>query len=379
MLALFIWGVFCANCIAQGATHNFGNFKIHNNGTIGFHDDLINDGITDDNEGLAGFYNTQNLTISGAFRPIFEDIEILVADNLFLEVGIGITNNGNFILGDVITPRNQLDITLDFINTAFYTGETNSTKINGYSSITNKQNFNFPLGEFDKLRPLELFSENINALAKSAYFFEDPNFPSTFSSGFNTSTKTDILTSISSYEFWDLDAAIPSRIQIQWDTDSNLGEFVDEIENLRIVGWNTQNQIWENLGGNSITGDFDAGAISSDTFIPDDYTVISFGSSLSANNLSLDNYLLTPDGDGTNDFLHFEAISLSPTNNSLTVFNRWGRLVYSANGYQNNFEGISDNSFTIAPNTKLPDGVYFYILKLDDINLIHQGFLAISN
>ena len=57
---------------AQQAFHNFGNVQIHDQGQMGFHIDLINDGDFDDNLGLAGFYNTQNaLFVSGANQPIF--------------------------------------------------------------------------------------------------------------------------------------------------------------------------------------------------------------------------------------------------------------------------------------------------------------------
>jgi len=375
-ILFFLWfvGIHC-----QEPSHNFGNLKIHDGGSVGFFHDFINDGITDDNKGIAGFYSDNNIIISGAFRPIFNDMEVVVNDDLIIDVGVGITNNANFVLGDVKTPRNLVDVNLDFITNAFYTGDTNLTKVDGYAGASAKQNFVFPIGDADKLRPLELFSENVNTMAKSAYFFEDPNFPSTFITSFNTNNTNDILTAVSTFEFWDLDTDILSRIRLTWDSDSNLGAFVDAFENLRIVGWHTQNAIWENLGGNNIVGDYDAGEIVSDLFVPDDYSIITFGSSLSSDNLTLDNYHLSPDGDGTNDVLYFEALSLSPVNNSLHIYNRWGRLVYSAEGYQNNFEGISENSATIAPNTKLPDGVYFYILKLRDINLVHQGYLALTN
>lgn len=377
--SLIICMLFLASLHGQEALHNMGNLKIHDQGAIGFHHDLINNGFTDDNLGIAGFYSTSNITVSGAFRPIFNDIEVVVENDLILQVGMGVTNNSNFVLGDVRTPRNLPDVNLDFISNAFYTGESNLTKVDGYAAATNKLNFSFPIGDFDKIRPLELNSEATNTTAKSAYFFEDPNFPSTFATSFDTAIRTDILITVSTYEFWDLDTNVPSRIRLSWDVDSNLNSFIDEIENLRIVGWHTQNAIWENLGGNSITGDFDTGDLTSDVFVPDDYSIITFGGSLSSENLSLDNLLLTPNGDGTNDFLHFDAISLSPENNSLKIFNRWGRLVYATNGYQNDFAGISDNNFTISPNSKLPDGVYFYILELEDINVLHQGYFAIRN
>ncbi len=365
------------NALAQEPVHNYGNLKIHDNGAVGFHYDFINDGVSDDNKGLAGFYNSNSILISGAFRPIFQDMEIVVNNNLFLDVGVGITNNSNFVVGNVFTPRNLLDITLDYIDDAFYTGETDTTKVDGYSGITNKANFVFPIGDAGKLRPLEIFSTATDTEAKSAYFFEDPNNPSTFSLQFNTNERTDILTAVSTYEFWDLDADISSRIKLSWDADSNLNTFVDAIENLRIVGWNTQDGIWENLGGNSITGDFNSGELTSDLFIPDDYSAITFGGSLSTDNIDLGNYLVTPNDDGINDVLYFDAVALSP-NNELKIFNRWGRQVYYAENYENTFNGKANQNFVVVSNKNLPDGIYFYILTLKDIGIKHQGFLSLN-
>ncbi|WP_430906274.1 gliding motility-associated C-terminal domain-containing protein [Maribacter sp. 2-571] len=366
-----------AGAWAQEPLHNFGNFKIHSEGAIGFHNDFINDGISDDNSGLAGFYNENDLIISGAFRPIFEDMEIVVTQDLFLEVGVGVTNNSNYIVGNVFTPRSLTDISHDFINDAFYTGAEDNTKVDGYAASNGKQRFLFPIGDADKLRPLELFSENTTTRAKCAYFLEDPNTPSTFPVSFDTAQRTDILTGVSTYEFWDLDSSETVRIALTWDNASNLGTFISRVADIRIVGWNTQNGTWENLGGNTITGTLAEGELRSDPFVPDDYSAITFGSSLSTDSIDLGNYLVTPDGDGVNDVLYFDAISLSP-NNELQIFNRWGRLVYTAQNYENTFDGNSNGTAIVRSQKRLPDGIYFYILTLSDIGIKHQGFLSLN-
>lgn len=374
---ILIGMLFGINCFAQDPVQNFGNFKIHENGAIGFHNNFINNGITDENEGLAGFYNDDSTFISGAFKPVFKDIEVLVNNNLFLEVSMGITNNSNFILGNVVTPRNNLDINLEYINNAFYNGETATAKVDGYSSINNIQNFMFPIGVDQQLRPLKLTSTNINNSAKSAYFKENPNNPTTFDISFNTENRTDILLAISNEEFWDLDGSIPSKVTLTWNSESSLSSFIDDLSNLRIVGWNTALAIWEDLGNTDSSGDFEIGEITSDVFLPDDYSIITFGGSLSLSTVNLDNYLLTPNGDGINDYLHFEAVSLSP-NNKLRIFNRWGRSVYEADNYKNLFNGQANVKNLVNSNKKLPAGVYFYIINLYDIGLKHQGYMYIE-
>ena len=307
ILVLMIIGLVSNFSFGQNVIQNLGNLKIFDGGQMGFHIDLTNDGSFDQNGGLAGFYSNDTRTISGAFRPIFKDIEVVATNDLILKVGIGVTNNSNFILGDIYTPRNSLDINVDFINDAFYTGEENLTKIDGYSAITNKSNFIFPIGYDDKIRSLELNSENINQTAKSAYFFEDPNAPNSFIGNYNTENRADILTAVGDIEFWDLDGNEPSKVKLTWDAESEINTFVDEIENIRVVGWNKTENLWENLGNTTMTGDFSSGSITSDTFIPDDYTIITFGNSLSLRNITLENYFLSANGDGINDFLSVDT------------------------------------------------------------------------
>lgn len=363
--------------MSQFSFHNFGNIKMHEEAQIGFHENLINDGSFDENLGLAGFYNNDIAFVSGAFKPVFHDLEIMVTNSLFLEVGLGVTNNSNFVLGNVVTPRNLIDINLEYRNQAFYTGESDVNKVDGYSAINNKQSFTFPIGTDQRLRPLQLSSNSINNSAKSAYFEENPNSPSTFNSGFNTENRADILLAISEREFWDLDADVPSKVSLTWDTQSDLSNFLDELENLRVVGWNKISELWEDLGATDLNGDFNSGTITSDIFVPDDYSVITFGGSLSKQSITLGDYLLTPNGDGINDFLELQAVSLSP-NNRLRIFNRWGRSVYEEENYTNLFDGNANVSGVFNTSKKLPAGVYFYIINLLDIDFVHQGYLYID-
>ncbi|PKB43355.1 gliding motility-associated-like protein [Cellulophaga sp. RHA19] len=380
MKHILFYIAFCISSIvvSQNVAQNIGNMKIFNNGQMGFHIDLVNDGNFDQNEGLAGFYGNDTRTISGAFKPIFNDMEIIVTNDLFLNVAVGITNNNNFILGDVVTPRTATDVNLDFTNYAFYNGDANLTKVDGYAAIANKNNFMFPIGDVNKIRSLYIDSETSNNTAKSAYFYEDPNSPSTFSKTFDTNNFADILTAISTYEFWHLEANTNSKITLTWDTDSNIEDFVDSIDDLRIVGWNKALNIWENLGNTEISGDFNSGSITSNTFVPNNYDIITFGSSLSIESTNFDNYFISPNNDGVNDYLYFEEVALSPKNNNLKIYSRWGRIVYDKNSYDNTFGGNANVSGIVKAANALPDGVYFYVLSLRDVNVVHQGYIYLG-
>lgn len=364
--------------LGQETLQNFGNLKVHNEGALGFHHNLINNGFSDDNQGLVGFFSENNIAVSGAFRPIFKDLEIMVNTDLILDVGIGVTNNTNFILGDVFTPRNELDINLDYINAAFYNGNQNSAKIDGYSAITNKLFFNFPIGDSERLRPLYISSTSEPLNAKSAYYFETTGTSSFIDTSFITLNKENIIVSLNTHEFWDLDSATESLVRLTWDDRSAIENLANELQNIRVIGWHTGDQIWKDLGHTSFNGDFQAGWVQSKAFIPDEYSILTLGGGMSAEDVTFENVILTPNNDGINDYFIIEGTAISP-NNILKVFNRWGKAVFQQENYENNFNGKSNLGVVLGKNKTLPPGVYFYIIELEDIDVIHQGYLYITD
>ena len=70
----------------------------------------------------------------------------------------------------------------------------------------------------------------------------------------------------------------------------------------------------------------------------------------------------SPNGDNTNDRFVIENIESYPQN-SLTIFNRWGNVVFQKSPYthDNAWDGTSDVS-AVAFGTMVPEGTYYYIL-----------------
>ncbi|WP_300021928.1 gliding motility-associated C-terminal domain-containing protein [uncultured Maribacter sp.] len=98
--------------------------------------------------------------------------------------------------------------------------------------------------------------------------------------------------------------------------------------------------------------------------------------------ISVINEIITPDGDGTNDEFLIDNIESYP-NNTVQVYNRWGVLVYEMSGYNNvtnTFKGVSNGRVTISTDSKLPVGVYFYVIKYNNNgdNLDKAGYLYIN-
>jgi len=75
------------------------------------------------------------------------------------------------------------------------------------------------------------------------------------------------------------------------------------------------------------------------------------------------NYIIpggfSPNGDGVNDVFEIQNLESYP-NNTLTIINRWGDVVYHAEPYQNDFNGKANKGMRIGGGT-VTDGTYFYV------------------
>ncbi len=69
--------------------------------------------------------------------------------------------------------------------------------------------------------------------------------------------------------------------------------------------------------------------------------------------------VLTPNGDGQNETWWIEGVSFFPEN-TLEIYDRWGEMVYRTQAYANDWSGTRNDG------SALPEGVYFYILEMDD-------------
>lgn len=80
---------------------------------------------------------------------------------------------------------------------------------------------------------------------------------------------------------------------------------------------------------------------------------------------------ITPNNDGTNDYFMIDKIEDYETN-SLTVFNRWGNVVYKASPYKNEWNGKSKSGHD------LPDEVYYYLLDYGNGEKPDSGYILIK-
>ncbi|MEH6621140.1 gliding motility-associated C-terminal domain-containing protein [Maribacter arcticus] len=382
---IYILLLFLSDLVSgQTALYNNGNLRIHEGGSIGFHTNLINESPLDNNLGLAGFYGTQLLTVSGSLTPQFYDVEIALENDLQLALGINNSNNTNFILGNIHTPLTQPSIYYTFLDNSFYTGENDFSKIEGYAAITNQQDFAFPIGDSQFIRPLIINSESINLFAKGAYFYENADNPISFLNSYDT-FETDLdVESVSTNEFWRLEGTIPSNVTLSWNPRSAMAGLTDDATTIIPVGWSKNSQRWINLVGSTPVGSLNEGFITTTSFIPDDYEIITLGASkapyepLSKDVINLDNFFVSVNGDGINDSFYVAELE-EYDSNFVQIYDRYGLKVFEMANYTDEFNGFSNlNNIPFGAEKGLPVGVYFYTIDLPGEDLSFQGFLYLA-
>ena len=76
---------------------------------------------------------------------------------------------------------------------------------------------------------------------------------------------------------------------------------------------------------------------------------------------------ISPNGDGSNDFLDLTAYDVR----HLSIFNRYGKKVYSRANYSNEWYGQTDNG------DELPDGTYYFVIEFNNIET-KSGWIYIN-
>ncbi|MDC6384339.1 gliding motility-associated C-terminal domain-containing protein [Flagellimonas taeanensis] len=387
-LHLIAFLLFAHFAVAQSALHHAGNMRVHfggSNSGLGLHTNFTNNAPFEQNEGLVGFYGNSSIQVRGNTIPTFRDVEFMATSEIFLHIPVQVQNNANFIEGNVNTPTDDQTVYLNFMEHGFSASENDDSKVTGFAAVNNRDFFRFPVGDHHQLRTLTMESEGSTPLAVCAYFFEDPSTPLSVPGAFDVEEKVRDIGTVTNREFWIFQSDVPAKATISWNTRSALGLIPNAtLEAIIVVGWSKSSNQWVIIGNSAISGDVTEGFVTSETFVPSDYAAITFGTiplptdTFAVNNPTLGNYFLSPNGDGVNDFLVIDNMDESP-NNSLRIFNRLGQKVFEKINYTNEFRGDSNTgSFVMSQDVGLPEGIYYYLVTLDDLNLQYTGFLFLD-
>ncbi|WP_435261650.1 invasin domain 3-containing protein [Tenacibaculum sp. nBUS_03] len=86
----------------------------------------------------------------------------------------------------------------------------------------------------------------------------------------------------------------------------------------------------------------------------------------------------SPNGDGKNDVWRILPNILTKyPDNSLNVFNRQGNLVYKAEPYKNDWDGVSNGKIIISNDTKLSIGAYYFVFNTGK-DKVYKGWVYIN-
>jgi len=86
--------------------------------------------------------------------------------------------------------------------------------------------------------------------------------------------------------------------------------------------------------------------------------------------------ILTPNGDGDNDFFVIPELDKYP-NNQLSIYDRLGNLVFQQTSYVNTFDGSANRSSALSTtNSQLPIDTYFYIVEVNGVPF-QSGYIFI--
>lgn len=362
-----------------------GALQLHSGGNLGIHTNLNNDGfITAEDQTLIGLYGINALIYTGDEPLSAYDLELLNNEGLFVNEDIEIRNNLNLVEGIIVTNNNVLFPKITLINDAFYAGEGNTTHVVGFVGMQGKSDFTFPVGNGVSLRSLTYEANSKVTASNCAYFSENPSSPASYNANFNTETLSRGIGQVTSYEFWVLTGNQNGQVTLSWDTNSRLDEIANIPEDLIVVGWNISSNQWTSLGRTAVGGDLDEGFIVSETFMPNDYAAITFGinplptDTFAVNVPTLGDYFISPNNDGINEFLVFDFIEGIETNQTF-IFNKFGQKVFEQENYTNQFNGTANTgSLYFRKQLGLPEGVYYYMVKLPTENLEYFGIIYLD-
>jgi gliding motility-associated-like protein len=78
----------------------------------------------------------------------------------------------------------------------------------------------------------------------------------------------------------------------------------------------------------------------------------------------------SPNNDDKNDMFVVHGIEAYP-DNKLTIYNRWGNIVYNKDGYANEWDGRSNNGL------QLPGSTYFVLLEINGGEKVLKGYVEL--
>jgi gliding motility-associated-like protein len=355
--------------------------KLLNDGSLFLTSDLRNEGdfsFSSNSQGTTYFNGKNVQQISGQnairlFHTVFDNpqgFELSNTVNFFKKV--------DFIDG-IITAQPTIGIPV-FEENALANNASNTSFIVGKTFKNGTTDFEYPIGRNSQYR-----SAKISSLKATNQMYSGEFFEANSNDLYPHSNRAGIIKEISTTEYWEVSnvgGALPMVLTLSFENATSTDAIVRApLEALRIVRWDVPSQKWVDEGGIvdkdklTITTPYNVSGFSIFTIGRiDEAGIIS-----PCNKLAIYNFI-SPNEDGFNDFFRIDGLVECGISNTVEIYNRWGRKVYNTQNYgsaSNVFSGISNCNLEDSKITKLPNGTYFYVLKIGE-HFSKSGYLFIN-
>lgn len=324
------------NLVIEGRWQNNENYDA-GSGAITFNSDT--EQIINHND-----QSFSRLTISGGGQKLFL-ANITIENELVFEDGVLTSQNGAHI---VFMPGSKI------------VGGSNAAHINGPVYHQGTGDLLYPVGNGSEYLPVTLN----NVPANTQVGIEVQDIPA----GTSLRTRAPLINFVSE-NIWLIDV-------VQGDLGSstitlpvrNLPANV-KTETLVVAQSESVNDPFSSLGQSSFAGSPQSGFVTG--LAAPTESVVTLATSSGEGKLAVYNGL-SPDGDGLNDYWHIENIDKLPDAqpNKVTIFNRWGDVLWSAKNY--------DNVTNVFTGDDLPAGTYFYKIEFESGRKTQTGFLSLK-
>ena len=231
-------------------------------------------------------------TITGSFpnENAFNNLEVNNPNDITIQNDVEVNRELLLTNGLISTVSGSLFR----INYEGFVTPANGTQFSFVNGVLTKEmltgnSFTFPVGNYNSQKnPGPISLQNISGPIglndwSVSYFYADPSL-----AGYPTANFANPITTVSKSEYWKIQAPSggQSLISIILDGSSDVGSTIPDMNNLRIVGWNSSTSKWEIVGGSStISGTNTNGTITTNSAV--DYNSYTFFTIASTTPLSL--------------------------------------------------------------------------------------------
>ncbi|MCT4582646.1 MAG: gliding motility-associated C-terminal domain-containing protein [Flavobacteriales bacterium] len=368
------------------------NSPIKNNGNIELTNDWINnsgtEGFTTNSNGKVTF-NGLNQSIDGSSSTSFYRLKLENDTKTALQT---IKIKDSFNLMNTILETNDNQIILSNPNNEALIWENSfitSSSIEGYfiRSTNSTNTYPFPVGNNmleNQMRVVELTptSSDSSSFGVALSITSPSNETGISAAGstapFPVENKAIDVKAINTsfyhriHQFFG-NNQVNTKIYFQQSDDHN------EITYRSLANWNSTDNEWQNNDFTISTTDSIITPYNIPTAIAISNTPINNIDdiyALNGINLIFPNSF-TPNSDGFNDLFEIEYLSEEYPENEITIYNRWGEIVYKAAPYLNDWDGTSTSKGLKLMGNTLPEDTYFYTLTLGPNSPIIKKYIEL--